>query len=83
MMESPLRTTVTMAFAAGAGQPLTGFTRSHDVDGEFYFEAPPTKPGLRISVVFVAARYPPHWSHTQGLMVLQGWVAPLVLPHRI
>lgn len=39
MMESPLRETVTMVFAAGAAQPLTGFTRSH-ADGEFYFEAP-------------------------------------------
>ena len=38
-MESPLRETVTMVFAAGAAQPLTGFTRSH-ADGEFYFEAP-------------------------------------------
>ena len=47
MMEPPLEETVTMAFA-GAGQTLSGFSRSH-AHGESYSEAPRvTKPGLRI-----------------------------------
>ena len=70
MMVSPLRETVTMALGAGAGQPLTGFTRSHALTANSISRTLLTrdgnKTGPRISVAFVAARYPPHWSQAHG-----------------